>query len=234
MSRLCLSLFLVVVAGCAPASFPTTITWTIDGKDPATVCPDLPAGTVAQILTTSRENPYDGDDVAIVGSTVADCGKGSATVMTGAFADVVVEVADLGATFGVSPPLSIAPGAPPPAGVGDDDAPPVIDVQLVRGTLRASLNVGGQSCGDAGASLFTVSLRQYSETRTSTVVVAGAEVPCTDGAAVFIRAPVDFGATYFIDVSTTINGEVWSTGETGQAVRVERANNAVTVSLNRR
>jgi hypothetical protein len=228
MHRLPLALLAAAVAGCAP-SFPTEVGWTIDGADAATVCPTLSPGTTARLTAVSRDSADEADDEpAVVTSTDVDCGKGSATLWTGPFADVFVELVDGDVVHGVAPVLRIAPAAPAPAA-----GPAVADVRIVRGTLRATLTVGGQSCSEAGATAFSASLWQYAEARTTAPVVADVAVACEDGAAVFTHAPVDVGATYFVTATTTIDGVAWSTGEAGRAVVVEGANAAVVVDLAR-
>ncbi|MBM4279976.1 MAG: hypothetical protein FJ137_04240 [Deltaproteobacteria bacterium] len=229
MHRLPLALLTAAVAGCAP-SFSTVVGWTVDGADAATVCPALSPGTTARLTAVSRDTA-DSDDVetSVVTPTDADCAKGSVTLFTGPFADVFVELVDGDVVHGVAPVLRIAPGAPSPTA-----GPAVADVRIVRGTLRATLTVGGRSCGDAGATSFSASLWQYAEARTAAPVVSDVDVACEGGVAVFTHAPVDLGATYFVTaITTTADGVTWSTGEAGRAVIIDGANAALVVDLDR-
>jgi hypothetical protein len=226
MTRLSLFLLALVVAGCAPA-FETTIAWTIDGEDPAVVCPTLPEGTTVELDTVSRD-AGGGDDV--ITHVAAECGRGSTIVTSGPFAEVTMSLVDGDTILAVSAPIALDPGAPA-AGTRRDHAPVVVDLRVVSGTLRATLTVGGRSCAEAGASSFSVSLRQYAESRTLVPVVTDVDVACDDDVAVFTHAPVDVGATYSLTASTTVDNVVWSTGEAGHAVLIDGANTSVDVSL---
>jgi hypothetical protein len=211
---------------CAPQR-ETELFWTLDDEDPAPLCRALPNGAFVDITVLSRDTPDDDDDaVTVITNTAADCGKGRATITSGAFATIDVTLNDDDRILAQAAPIDL-----PPASTSGDAGEVVAALRTVRGHLRATLVVGGRSCVDAGASAFTVSLSAYAEPRTLAPVVTDATVACDDDGAVFEYAPVDVGTTYLVAASTTIDGRSYATRSWGEGVVVDGANTAFVVDL---
>jgi hypothetical protein len=222
-----------LAAGCAPV-FDNEIGWTIDGEDPANVCGALPASTLVEWTATSRSNAderFGGDELVTVGT--ADCGKGTTTLPTGPFADVLLRLKDGDTVLGTASPLRLSPGAPP-SGDQLESAPVVADIRVTQGSLAVSLTVGGRRCGDAGAAAFNVTLSEYREARTAVPVASGVSVGCVDNSAVFTFAPVRVGATYLVSATTDVAGAVFSTPEIGEGVVIDGAVNVANVDVSER
>jgi hypothetical protein len=220
-------------AGCAPV-FDSEIGWTIDGEDPATVCGALPASTVVEMTIASRDNAderFGGSPVFTVAT--ADCGKGSTTIQSGPFADVLVRLKDGETVLGTSSPVALSPGAPP-SGAQLEAEPAVADVRVSQGTLGVHLTVGGRRCGDAGAAAFTVTLSEYREARTVVPVASGVSVPCADNDALFTFAPVTVGATYLVTASADVAGALYTTPQLGEGIVIGGASTVATVDVSER
>jgi hypothetical protein len=216
-------------AGCSP-TYDVTVGFTIDGADPATVCEFLPAGNVVRLTAISRDTSDERNSPAKETSADVACDKGTGTIQTSNFAEVRAEVVADEEVFGTSPVLSINPGAPG-SGYQIEEEAAVADIRMVRGTLTANLTVIGQSCGDAGAASFTVSLFQNVEPRSNTVVVEDVTVDCKDGVATFVHAPVDIDSEYVIVADTTVGATPFRTGAEGEGIRTAGSNTFFTVDL---
>ena len=223
-----LALLLVALAGCAPV-FDVDASWTINGDEPVNVCESLPEGAEVRFIIRSRDRADGRFDSSLVETEqTAQCADGSATIQTGAFAEVLTEVRDGDVILGVAPGVEVSPGYGNAEGTAFNT-----DIALLQGTLKATMTVLGQACGDAGAASFTVTLLENVEPRTN-VAVDGAidvTVPCTDNAAVFSFTPVKVGARYSVEATTSIGGDTFSTGTAGEGVVADGAATALTVDL---
>lgn len=224
------SSLLLAVAGasCAPVH-DVDATWTIDGDEPAAVCESLPDGAEVRFVIRSRDRADARFDTSVVETeATAQCADGSATIQTGPFAEVITELVNGDVILGVGNVVDISPEFENREGNAFNT-----NIRLLEGTLNATLTVLGQSCGDAGADSFTVSLFENTEPRTN-VAVDGAvdvSVPCRDGEAVFSFSPVHVGSRYLVQASTSVGGDTFSTNSDGEGVIVEGAATALTVDL---
>jgi len=167
----------VAAAACSP-NFDVTIGWTLDGDDPAPVCEFLPGGSVVRLSATSRDTSDERNSPARETTSDVSCDAGSGSIQTSNFAEIRAEVVDGDDVFGTSGLLSVNPGAPG-YGFRVEDEAAVADIRLIRGSLTANLTVVDESCGDAGASTFTVSLFQNTEPRANALVVKTSRSPAT-------------------------------------------------------
>ena len=220
----------VAASACSPV-FDVTIGWTIDGDDPAAQCAFLPEGSVVLITADSRDNHDDrSPGGTATTSNDVDCAKGSATIQTGNFADVLVEVVSDDDVYGTAAPLSVSPGAASD-GYAVDDSPVVADIALVQGTLHGTLTVLGRACDDAGASSFNVDIFENSEPRTNVLVKDDLTVECSDNKAEFTFAPVRVDARYVIVATADVGGATFSTAADGEGVDIGGANTYATIDL---
>jgi hypothetical protein len=221
--------------GCSPV-FDVDFEWTIDGDEPSTVCEALPEGAQVEFTITSRDNadPRTTGPVTETAAT-AQCGDASATIQTGAFADVLVRVVDGDVILGAAPGVVVAPGSASRGFVEGNDRARA-DIALLEGTVTTTLTVVGRSCEDAGAGTFTVTLFENTEPN-ALVPVDGAvdvAVPCEGGTATFTHSPVHVGTSYRVKATTTIGDVEFATAPAGEGFVARGAGTAVTVDLQAR
>jgi hypothetical protein len=213
------ALVALIAPGCAP-SFDVAVTWTIAGLEPTAACSALPDDTAVVFTVTSRENADKRFGGNITETTSqADCVDGSAAIQTGAFAGIVAKLSAGDEIIGSAPSVSVAPGASG-RGFAEQEAPAAIDLEVLQGTLSATLTVGGRSCGEVGAGAFTVSLFEAAEPN-ALVPVDGAvdvSVPCTEGAATFVFSPIHLGSSYRVQATTTVLGVTYATASVGEGI----------------
>lgn len=231
-----LALFAVVVAsGCAPV-YDVAVSWTIAGLEPTAACDALPEGTAVAFTITSRDNADERFGGTVTETTdAAECSAGARTIQTGNFADILVTLKSGDETVGSAPTVSVAPGSAS-RGFVDGALPAAVDIDVLQGTLTATLTVGTRSCGDAGATSFTVSLFEAAEPN-ALVAVDGAvdvAVPCTDGAATFTFSPVHLGSAYRVQATTTIGDAEFATASFGEGITPTSPATFMTVDLQAR
>lgn len=226
-SALLLSLFVLASLGCAPR-FDLFTAWTVQGVPAATACQAFAAPDL-HLRVMNRD---------VAGGTVTEelthveCADETAVLSVASFADIFVDLLDGETVYGTAGPYAVAPASANNGYVGDSEGSPLkVDVDLERGRLRARLTVVGKSCGDAGASSFSVSVSQNSSPLQEAVLVQNETVACQDGEAYFELAPVELGVRYAVMATTTIGGETWSTEPPGEGIVPSQALNAMVVDL---
>lgn len=230
------ALSLSSLSACA-GGYDVELAWTIDGREPATACDALPAGTDILFTILSQDGADDRVATVTETTTTAQCNAGAATVQTGPFASILAELVDHtdgDVTIGTAAAVDVAPGGPDQgfSSAVDDDA--TIDFVVTRSNLQATLTVVGVSCGDAGASSFTVTLFENPEPR-ALVPVAGAvdvDVACTDGVAVFKHSGLVVGQRYAIQASAS--GGDYVTPSSGEGFVATGAATFTTIDLEAR
>lgn len=226
------ALVALITPGCAP-TFDVAVTWTIAGLEPTAACSALPDDSAVVFTVTSRENAderFGGNSTET--TSRADCVDGSATIQTGAFADIVAKLSAGDEIIGSAPSVSVAPGASG-RGFAEQEAPAAIDLEVLQGTLSATLTVGGRSCGDVGASAFVATLYEVAEPN-ALVAVDGAvdvNVPCTDGVASFVFHPIHLGSSYRVQATTSIGGVDYTTPSVGEGITPNTPATFMTVDL---
>lgn len=228
---------IVTSASCAPRH-DVFVGWTINGLPAAAEDGD---GACAQLKDSSVRfqiaNRDQANGPATNETAVAECVDGTegAAIQTGNFADVVVELLSGADVFGRSEAFDVSPGlgGEYPGSKIEDRV--VADVELQKGRLLATLTVVGESCGDAGASEFLVTLRRKSSPLGTEVVGDPDQVVAcpAEGDAVFEFQPVDVGSTYLVSATTTIGGEQYSTDDaaSGEGVLIQNGLTDLTVDL---
>jgi|GEM_PF-1506448 len=222
--------------GCSSV-YDVDLDWTIDGDEPATVCAALPEGAQIDFTITSRDNADRRTNGPVTETTAtAQCGDGSATIQTGAFADVLVRIVNEDdVTLGAAPAVFVTPGSASRGFVEGNDRARA-DIALLEGSVTATLTVVGRSCEDAGAASFTVSLFENPEPN-ALVAVDGAVdvvVPCTGGSATFTHSPVHVGTSYRVQATTTIGDVEFATASAGEGLVARGVGTVVTVDLQAR
>ena len=193
----------------ACSSHEVDIGWTIDGEDAAAACTVFADPTIR--LTIASREAFDPRGATITETTTTTaCEQGTAKVSTGNFARILVDLLDGEAIVGAADPIDVAPGAPE-TGAQVEQAPVAVDIGVTQSHLQAHLLVAGKSCGDAGASSFTVTLKKIVAPLTYEVIVQDADVACSDGNAVFTHFPAEVGATYLVEATTTVNSSTFTT-----------------------
>lgn len=222
----------ITTASCAP-TYDVFVGWTVDGLPAAQACDQLKDPSVRfQIENRDSANGPGTSDTA-----TAECADGTdgAKIQTGNFADIIVEILDGDLVYGRSEPFDVSPGLGGHYEGHDIEERVVADVELERGRLRATLTVVGESCQDAGAEEFLVTLsRKSSPLGTEIIGEPNQAVACpAEGDAIFEGAPVEIGSTYFVSATTTIGGEEYSTDDlgTGEGVLIEDGLTDLTVDL---
>lgn len=231
-----LALAVVVAAsGCAPV-YDVAVSWTIAGLDATAACDALPEGTDVAFTITSRDNADERFGGTVVETTdTAACNAGSKTIQTGTFADVLVTLKNGDETIGSAPALAVSPGSAS-RGFVDGALPAAVDIDVLQGSLNATLTVGARSCGDAGATAFTVTLFESPEPN-ALIAVDGAvdvNVPCTDGVATFSFSPVHLGTAYRVQATATIGDVAYSTASFGEGITPTTPATFMTVDLQAR
>ncbi len=226
MRRIVPSCFVVaVLAGCA-AEPNVSVSWTIDGVEPAAICSALPDGTDVHFVIRSRE---------VLSSTTitettdsAPCADGGTGLLTGPIAEVAATLRnDDEVVVGVAAPVTVGPGLQ----VAVDSA--AISLVVTAGTADIAFTVGGKSCTEASAGSFTVSVFENAEPL-ALVAVDGAvdiAVPCADGVASVVVDGLRVGAPYIVQASTTVGDTTWLASGEGF---VAAPHSAVTVDLHTR
>ena len=172
------ALFAIASAvGCSPV-FDVEFDWTIDGDEPSTVCEVLPAGAEIAFTIASRGSADPRDGGVIETLATAQCGDGTASIQTGAFADVLVRVVDGDVVLGAAPSVVVAPGSASRGYVSDNERA-AADITLLQGSMTATLTVGGRTCEEAGATSFTVSLFENPEPNALVAVDGAGKVVMT-------------------------------------------------------
>ena len=229
MTRSVLLLFVLSLgaAGCAPR-FDLFAAWTVQGFPAESACQQLEAPSIR--LRADNRDVAGGATTAEL--TTAECATGSAKLSVASFADLYVDLIDGDTMFGTAGPYELAPASANDGYLGGSDEVPLhVDIELQGGRLRARFTVVGQSCGDAGASSFSVAVSRNSSPLEEDVLVQGESVACQDGDAVFEIAPVDIGVRYAVAATTTIGGETWATELPGEGVVPSTALTTVVVDL---
>ncbi len=225
----------VVASGCAPV-YDVAVSWTVAGLEPTAACNALPEGTAVAFTITSRDNADERFGGTVTETTAAAaCVDGTATIQTGTFADVLVTLKNGDETVGSAPAIAVAPGSAS-RGFVDGALPASVDIDVLQGTLSATLTVGARSCGDAGASSFSVSLFEAAEPN-ALVAVDGAvdgAVPGTDGVATFTFSPIHLGSAYRVQATTTIGDIGYTTASFGEGITPTTPTTFMTVDLQAR
>ncbi len=221
----------ITSASCAPRH-DVFVGWTVDGRAAAQACGQLKDPSVRfQIESRDSANGPSTTETATAGC--ADGTEGAA-IQTSNFADVVVEILDGDVVFGRSDSFDVSPGLGGHYEGHELEERIVADVALERGRLLATLTVVGESCADAGADEFLVTLSRKSSPLGTETIVEDQAVGCpADGDAVFEHSPVELGSTYFVSATTTIGGEAYSTEDlgTGEGVVIQNGLTDLTVDL---
>ncbi len=227
MNRLVPSSFVVaVLAGCA-AEPNVSVSWTIDGGEPAVICSALPDGTAVDFVIRSRDTLTSTTITETTDS--APCADGGADLVTGPVAEVTASLHNDDAVVGVAAPVTVGPGLE--GGLAVDSA--AISLVVTAGTADIAFTVAGKSCTDAEATSFTVSVFENAEPL-ALVAVDGAvdiSVPCIDGVASVVVDGLRVGAPYIVQASTTVGDTTWLASGEGF---VAAPHSAVTVDLQAR
>ena len=222
-----LSLIALTSLGCAPR-FEVFASWSIQGRPAESACQAF----VAPDVHLRAMNRDAAEGTATEELTHAECAQVPLQLSVASFADLYVDLLDGETVYGTAGPLALAPGSANDGYPGDsEETPLLIDIELQRARLRAHLTVVGQSCGDAGASSFSVSVSRNSSPLEEAVVVDGETVACQDGEAWFELAPVDIGVRYAVMATTTIGGVEYATELPGEGVVPSAALNSLDVDL---
>ncbi len=226
-----LSFLSLASLGCAPR-FDLFTAWTVQGVSPSdpsdAACGPFEAPSVSfRVLNRDVAGGSATEEV-----TTAECATESATLSVASFADVYVDLIDSDTVYGSAGPFSVAPALANDGYVGDAEGAPLhVDIGLDRGRLRARLTVVGKSCGDAGASSFSVSVSKNASPLEEDVVAENVSVACDAGEAFYELAPVDIGVRYAVAATTTIGGVAYATEPPGEGVVPSRALNPIVVDL---
>jgi hypothetical protein len=212
MNRLVPSSFVVaVLAGCA-AEPNVSVSWTIDGGEPAVICSALPDGTAVDFVIRSRDTLTSTTITETTDS--APCADGGADLVTGPVAEVTASLHNDDAVVGVAAPVTVGPGLE--GGLAVDSA--AISLVVTAGTADIA---------------FTVSVFENAEPL-ALVAVDGAvdiSVPCIDGVASVVVDGLRVGAPYIVQASTTVGDTTWLASGEGF---VAAPHSAVTVDLQAR
>ena len=227
---------LASLTSCAPRH-DVFLAWTIDGFPAAQACAQLTDPKV-RVVVESRDVlggavTEETATFACVDGTPVD-NEAKAVISTGNVADIVIEILDGEAVYGASDSVAVNPGAGGHYPGHDAEEAIASDVQLERGRLRATLRVVGQTCGDAGADSFEVTLRRKSSPLGTEVVETGTVACPGDGDdAVFEYQPVEFGDRYDVIATTSIGAVEYATndGGAGEGVEIENGLTDLVVDL---
>jgi hypothetical protein len=220
-SALFSSASLVALSACAPMH-ELDVSWTLQGSEATedTCAPAVESVRVKAFSSSTR----DGDKTESVASF--DCSAGHGLVQTGSFADILVELMRGDTVVGGADLFSVAPSS---GFLSEADAV-AVDTRVKVGILTATLNVGGQSCGVAGASNFSVSLHALVSGLDATEVDT-ASASCTGGTATYTFDAARVGGTYLLTATTTKDGATWSTAGSGARIEITRPATGVGVNL---
>lgn len=222
-----LSLIALACLGCAPR-FDVFASWTIQGRPAESACQAFEAPDV-HLRALNRDVA---EGTATEELTRAECALQPVELSVASFADLYVDLLDGETVYGTAGPVALAPASANQGYPGDSEENPLlIDIDLQRSRLRARLTVVGQSCGDAGASSFSVSVSRNASPLEEAVVVDGESVSCQDGEAWFELAPVDIGVRYAVMATTTIDGVEYATELPGEGVVPDAALTTLDVDL---
>lgn len=219
-------LAVAALAGCA-AEPNVSVSWMIDGDEPAAACNALPAGTEVDFVIRSRDTLT--STITTETTDSAPCADGGADIVTGPVAEIVASLRAGDDVVGVAAPVSVGPGLEGAQAV--DTA--AIALVVTAGTADISFTVGGKSCSDAEASAFSVSVFENAEPL-ALVAVDGAvdiTVPCTDGIANVVVSGLRVSAPYIVQASATVGDTTWLASGEGF---VAAPHSAVTVDLQAR
>jgi hypothetical protein len=225
----------VLATACSPR-FTLFTTWTIDGNSVAVT--DDTDGACAPLDAPKVQFRVEGADVK--GGTIteetatAPCKDGAASLEVSSFSDVYVDLVDGDNVFGGAGPIAVSPAAADTYEGDSAENPLAIDVGVQRGLLTANLTVVGESCADAGANEFTVTLKRNTGPLGREIIEEGKTVSCVDGQAIYRpEAPVEVGSLYEIVATTKIGGVDYSTGDgtEGGGATIEGLTTSVTVDL---
>jgi hypothetical protein len=216
MRRLALSALPALAAiSCAPV-YDVDASWTVEGADPAAACASYDA-PVIRFTVESREEP-DPRQANVVETIVdASCDDGSAVVPTGSFARILADLVDGDLTVGFGAPTEVNPGSAS-SGFANQRSSAEFDIGLVSGALATEFFVVGESCGDAGASSFTVTIKEVISPNVAVTVVDTTTVPCSDGRAILEHRPVTLGVRYLVEAATTVGDVRYTTSPLGTGV----------------
>lgn len=221
LSSLLSSLALVALSACAP-THDVDIAWTIDGQEPTddTCAPAVETVRIKAFSSSTRE----GDKSESLASF--DCSAGHGLVQTGSFADILVELLRGESVVGGADLFNIAPSS----GILTEPDAAAVDAVVDIGILTVTLNVGGQSCGDAGAANFDVTLTSLVSGLDASEVDTDS-ISCDDGVAMYKYDGVRVGGTYLLSATTTKDGAAWSTAGSGARINITRATTGATANL---
>lgn len=215
------SLALTGLVACAP-THDIDVAWTIDGQEPTadTCAPAVETVRIKAFSSSTRE----GDKTESLASF--DCSAAHGVVQTGSFADILVELLRGETVIGGADLFSVAPAS------GFLTEPDAVSVDTVVdvGILTVTLNVGGQSCGTAGAANFELTLSSLVTGLDATEVDA-ASVSCDDGVAMYKYDGARVGGTYLLAATTTKDGATWATAGSGARITITRAATGATANL---
>jgi hypothetical protein len=226
-SLLVASSIAVAAAGCSPR-YDVFVTWTVDGFTGEDACQQLQDPSVA-----FRLKNRDSSDATVVEETAtAPCADGQAVVKAGALSEIVMELLEGDDVYGSARPFSVTPteeGTPGSA----VELPVAVDLEIERGRLHSRLTVVGESCGDAGASEFSVTLSRETGPLGREILVEDEAVGCEDGEAFFDYGPVEVGSRYEVFASTSIAGVEYTTSDStaGEGAVIQGALTDLVVDL---
>lgn len=225
---LALGLLALPSLGCAPR-FDLFASWTIQGRPPEAVCGSMEAPHL-RVRAMNREVA---DGAVAEEVTHLECAAPQPARLTVAsFADVWVDLLDGDDVYGTAGPYAVAPALANTTYVGETEELPLrMDLDLERSRLRAHLTVVGESCGDVGATTFTVSVSKNASPLEEAVIVEDEVVACADGDAWFTLAPIEIGMRYDVMARTTLDGIEYATAGPGEGVVAAGALTTVTVDL---
>lgn len=209
-----------LLTGC-PARNDLDVRWTVGGLEAADGCEDL--GDTVSVEVANQDDP----GAAPTRETfTAACTDGSTLVQAANNASVVVRLLRGETEIGASRPQDVELAIP------EGEERPVLstNIEVSTGRLEAVLLVAGESCADAGATEFEVTLRRQLFS-VDTVDVETATVACTDGEARYINDSIRVGTRHFVYATTTAGGTTYVTDGNGVGVDPDTARTSMTVNL---
>lgn len=204
---------LALLATACDRSF--DVTWTVQGQPASEACAGL--GDRVVLASEWRDSPAAEPRRH---EAEASCADGTAKINAGNDAQLVVELLRGDTVVGSATPALLDATATSPVSV---------DISLHTGELAATLNVLQRSCGDAGATRFSVKLRE--DVGLNGRVIDEKEVTCQDGVAVYHHPAVKLGGRYFVAAETTIGDERYHVTGPGHAVLIDKPRTETTVNL---
>ena len=225
--RLCVAAFVsvtfVLVAGCSPRH-PATVTWTVDGADPAEACD--PVGDQVRV-NVSAQDAVDGD--AMLEEPVeVDCATGTADVGLGSFNTVFAEILRGGEVVGRSDLVEVTTTGGAIGAINPLSGNVLIDldVNVELGFMEIGFTAVQEDCEHAGVGAIDLIINRQI-TGLDREVVVDESVSC-DG---YLFEGAKVGETYLISAQSSIEGVDFGTSGSGHRVVMERSVLSTTVNL---